>query len=343
MVGTFDNGWQTLFTAAGAVEQLDGTVIDKLKVFNFSTSPELQFTFWVAIFAVPFLNLNAFGVDPMNAQKMLCCGTPGGAKKAIIWSSAGHLATVLILTIGAALFDFYQKHPPTDPLIMDAMKWSAGQSGSPEMVFPVWILTEVPAGMRGLILCGLVAAAISSLDSLLAALSQTTLSLLHRTDREFTELEHLRMVRFSRLLVVVWGVVLIGCMLLLFAVQEKAQVPLLPLALGMTTYTVGPLLGMFLSALFGGGRSSVIGLIAGAVISFVLVLFVRNDVWVLFMSDSLAVSLAKLPSYELVEGLAEGAPKTVRTTFAFEWMWPITTLLTMGLGWIFGKKKLQFF
>lgn len=335
MVGTFDHGWQTLFASAGAVEQFDGTVINKLKIFDFSTSPELQFTFWVAIIAVPFLNLNAFGVDQLNAQRMFCCRNPRDAKKAIIWSSVGQFVTVLMLMVGAALFVFYLKNPPTDPLIMDAMKWSGGQPGAPDMVFPVWIVTEMPVGIRGLILSGIFAAAISSLDSILAALSQTTLSLIRHTDREITELEHHRMVTLSRLLVVFWGVVLTGFTFVLFAVQEKAKVPILPLAFGMTTYTVGPLLGMFLIALFGGGRGSVKGLIAGAIISFILVLFVRNDVWVLFMNDSLAQWLGTLPTYELIEG----TPKSVKTTFASEWMWPITTVLTMGLGWVFGKKK----
>ena len=335
MLGNFENGWQTLYTTAGAAEQLDGTVIDKLRVFNFSTLPELRLTFWVAIFAVPFLNLNAFGADQVNAQRLFCCRGSGDAKKAIIWSSAGQLLTALMLMIGAALFVFYMKHPPTDPLIMGVMKWSAGQSGSPDMVFPVWILTELPTGMRGLMLSCLFAAAISSLDSILAALSQTTLSMLRRTDGDFTELEHLRLVRHSRFLVVFWGAVLTGFTFVLFAVHEKTNASILPLAFGMTTYTVGPLLGMFLIALLGGGRGSVKGLIAGALISFVLVFFVRNDVWVLFMNDALALWLAKLPSYELVEG----PPMTVRTTLASEWMWPITTFLTMALGWVFGKKK----
>ena len=44
-------------------------------------------------------------------------------------------------------------------------------------IYPVWIVTELPVGLRGLILAGIFAAAISSLDSILAALSQTTLSL----------------------------------------------------------------------------------------------------------------------------------------------------------------------
>jgi len=330
MVSGFDNGWETLFSTARAAEQFDGTVIDKMHVFDFRMAPELQFTFWVAILAVPFLNLNAFGVDQLNAQRMFCCRSPQDAKKAIIWSSLGQLVTILMLMVGAALYVFYVKNPPTDPLIMDELKWAGGQPMVPDMVCPVWIVTEMPVLLRGLILAGIFAAAISSLDSILAALSQTTLSLMRRTDHEYTELEHASLVKLSRILVVVWGVVLTGFTFVLFYVREKTHVNILPLAFGMTTYTVGPLLGMFLIALLGGGRGSVKGLLVGAVTSFILVLFVRNDAWVLFMSDSLAETLSRLPTYALVDG----PPKGIKTTFASEWMWPITTFLTMALGWI---------
>lgn len=335
MVGSFENGWTTLFSAAGAAELFDGTTVDKMRVFNFDTSPDLQFTFWVAIFAVPFLNLNAFGVDQLNAQRMFCCRTPRDARKAILWSSVGQLVTILMLMVGAALFVFYLKNPPTDPMILEAMQWSGGQPGAPDMGFPVWIVTEMPVMLRGLILAGIFAAAISSLDSILAALSQTTLSLFHHTDGERSATEHRYLVKLSRLLVVFWGVALTGFTFVLFAVKEKTEVPILPLAFGMTTYTVGPLLGMFLTALVVGRRGCVRGLLAGALISFVLVLFVRNDIWVLFMNDDLAEWLARLPTYELVEG----THKSVKTTFASEWMWPITTFLTMGLGWIFRRRE----
>lgn len=93
----------------------------------------------------------------------------------------------------------------------------------------------MPVGLRGLILSGIFAAAISSLDSILAALSQTTLSLMRKTDHEYTGLEHAKLVRLSRILVVVWGVILTGFTFVLFAVKEKTEVPILPLAFGMTT------------------------------------------------------------------------------------------------------------
>ncbi len=206
MVASFPGGWDTLISTASSVQQFDGSVVDKLQVWNFSLDPDIEFTFWVALFAVPFLNLNAFGVDQLNAQRMFCCQNPSHAKKAIIWSSIGQLVTVLMLFVGAALFTFYQLNPPTDPMIMDAMKWEGGQPGEGDMVFPVWIVTELPVALRGLILAGIFAAAISSLDSILAALSQTTLSLFKKTDEDLSDSEHMKMVKLSRLLVLVWGV-----------------------------------------------------------------------------------------------------------------------------------------
>ena len=342
MVISFPGGWDTLISTASSVELFDGTMKDMLQVWDFRLDPDLEFTFWVALFAVPFLNLNAFGVDQLNAQRMFCCQNPSHARKAIIWSSLGQLVTVLMLFVGAALFTFYQLNPPTDPMIMDAFKWEGGQPGAGDNVFPVWIITELPVAVRGLILAGIFAAAISSLDSILAALSQTTLSLFKKTDQDFSDEEHKEMVTLSRLLVLGWGILLTGFTFVLLAVKDKTDINILPLAFGMTSYTVGPLLGMFLVALLGKGRGSVPGLILGAVISFVLVIFVRTDIWVLFMTNDLAQWLASLPTYELVGDLAGDAALSVKSTIASAWMWPVTTIITFLLGvvsgFIFGKQ-----
>jgi SSS family solute:Na+ symporter len=334
MVGSFDGGWGTLFEIARHAESFDGETVDKMRVFDFELDFALQFTFWVALIAVPFQNLTAFGVDQLNAQRMFCCRSASDARKAIIWSSVGQFITILMLMVGAALFVFYHLQPPTDPAIVEAMQWSGGQPGASDNAFPVWIVTELPVALRGLILAGIFAAAISSLDSILAALSQTTLSLLRRTDADHSEEEHQRLVRLSRLLVVGWGLLLTGFTFVLHLVRERSDVNILPLAFGMTTYTVGPLLGMFLLALMNRGRGAVSGLIVGAVLSFCLVALVRTDIWVLFMSDGLARALSVLPSYELVEGDA----LSIRPTFAFVWMWPLTTVITFGLGWLTSRK-----
>lgn len=89
-------------------------------------------------------------------------------------------------------------------------------------------------------------------------------------------------------------------------------------------------------ALWGRGRGSILGLTVGAVISFLLVLFVRTDIWVLCMTDDLAETLSQLPTYELVGG--EG--KTIKPTLSSAWMWPITTFLTIGCSLLLPKRRI---
>ena len=103
---------------------------------------------------------------------------------------------------------------------------------------------------------------------------------------------------------------------------------------------------MFLCALV--GRGSFRGLVLGSVLSFIAVLFIRNDVWVLlhtFELDLFGKSLgfrmpyewlAALPMY-FIEG--EGDAQALRTTVGFYWAWPLTTAVTFGLGLLWPGSK----
>jgi Na+/proline symporter len=202
--------------------------------------------------------------------------------------------------------------------------------GKPDYVFPMWIVTALPVGLSGLILAGVFAAAISSLDSILAALSQTTLSMIYHPERGEVKLTERQLLLRSRLLVIAWGVVLTLFTFLLVLIHEG--IPILSLAFGMTSYTVGPILAIFLAAML--GRGGVRGLVIGTVLSMILVLFVRTDVWTLFIYASLIEpeTLAKLPTYDLVGG-------SLKPVYGYYWMWPITAILTFVCGQVFGGRR----
>jgi len=322
-----DGGWEELFRTAkeaGKTEWLD---------FGFGTSDAFKFTFWVAIIAVPFLNVWAFGVDQLNAQRMFCCKNARDASKAIIWSSIGQFVTFLMLLVGAALFVWYAQNPP-EGVIAEGMKWKEdGTPGNGDAVFPIWIVSELPPGLSGLILGGVFAAAISSLDSILAALSQTTVSLIHRPEQQGSdELDQRKLLEQSRLWVVIWGVFLTAFTFLMRLAQEKTQIPILPLAFGMTTYTMGPLLAMFLCALM--GKGSFRGLLIGSVISFVGVLFIRADVWVLLHHWGMSYAwLGNLPMYWVDSAGA------LKTSVGFYWAWPATTIVTVLFGYLWPRSE----
>ena len=328
---------------------------------RFGIGPELKFTLWVALFAVPFQNLGIFGVDQLMAQRMFCCKSAKDAGRAIIFSSIGQLVTVLMLLIGAALFVNYHQngftdqeistifdvsgekiqevreeaqyaeHPVTEKSSQVPVPGSYEGKGKSGYIFPVWIVNALPVGLSGLILAGIFAAAISSLDSILAALSQTTLSLIYSPEKNQTTLSAKQLMNRSRFLVVIWGIVLTGFTLLLSVAQN---IPILPLAFGMTTYTVGPMLGIFVCSIL--GKGSFRGLMTGCLISFLAVLFVQTDIWNLLIKMDLlsAANFQKFPTFEI-----DIVGNSLKPKILFAWMWPLTFAITMACGLFFSNKR----
>jgi SSS family transporter len=307
-------GWSEIVEVNRSFVTGDGVAVDKMRVFDFTPPWEnamLSYTFWVAVLAMPFQNLAAFGTDQLNAQRIFCCGTPHEARKAIVWSSVSLVITLVMLAVGSGLFAWYQIKGMTPA---EASLFAKDAN----FVFPTWITTVVPPGVTGLILAGAFAAAISSLDSVLAALSQTSLSaILGRARVESAERSG-DMVRLSRVAVGVWAVLLSG-----FAIwmarghAESENKNLIDLAFGMVAYTYGPLLGILLAAILP-GKKSLRGIILGTILSILVVLWVRPE----------------LPRLLGGFGIDSGWLDLSRPRIAFPWFYPINALVTLGCAYL---------
>ncbi len=312
-------GWNEIVALNQVV--VDGTAIDKMRFLDLTTPferPELRYTLWVGLLAMPFQNFTAFGVDQLNTQRMFCCGSVSDARKAMCWSSVSILITLLMLAVGSGLFAWYQEFPPEAGL-------AAKFAESPNNVFPAWIVREVPVGLSGLILAAAFAAAISSLDSILAALSQTSLSVIYGQERMEEEGQGARMVRISRIAVLIWGVVLTLAALLLWIIYRRNDdSDLIGLAFGMVAYTYGPLLGVLLAALIP-WRTSGTGLMVGTFLSILLVAYFRPEL----------MSILEMIGQE---GLAQALIDS-RPPLASEWFFPFNALLTLASGIVGGLFK----
>ena len=314
IVSSLDNGWSTLMDVSGEA--------GKFTFLNLTSDPAVGFTLWVAIIAVPFQNLSAFGVDQLNAQRMFCCRDASDARKAMITSSAALLLTTLMLFVGAGLFAYYE------PLRIGGSEPAIFSKDS-NYIFPVWIVTELPVGLRGLILAGIFAAAISSLDSILAALSQTTLSLFRKPGNDKKQVK--KDLFNSRLLVLFWGIALS-----LFAIELdslRGKVNVVVLAFGMVSYTTGPMLGMFFASLLT-PRASAKGLSIGFACSFLLVAYLRPDVYQVLLNFEL-VTIDQVQNWSGLEVKNEKLSIQINTA----WAWPVTVFITWGCGILFSKKK----
>ncbi len=287
-----------------------GGSIDKMRVFDFTLpwdSPLLHYTFWVGVVAMPFQNFAAFGTDQLNAQRMFCCGSQKDARKAMVWSSVSLITTLLMLAVGAGLFAWYQ----VKGLSPDEV---AKFAENPNFVFPVWITTVLPSGLTGLILAGAFAAAISSLDSVLAALSQTSLSAWYGREKLEREGQGPAMVRRSRVAVVVWAVFLSAFAILLAGGYARSDNKnLIDLAFGMVAYTYGPLLGVLLAAILPGNRS-LHGLYLGVMASVLLVAWIRPE---------LGQLLDAVGFHAVADSLRGSRPQ-----LAFPWFYPVNAAIT---------------
>lgn len=251
--------WAVAGDLPGGFHQLIevGSAAGKFRFWDFSADPTKPFTFWTGAIAVTVFSTGLYGTDQLMAQRIFCCRDKNAAKLAVMASYIGLLVTAAMLLVGVGLFAFYKVHPPTGP----AAAWIA--AGPDTNVFPVFILTQLPAGVTGLLIAGIFAAAISSLDSILAALSQTTLSAVYLPlrrrlvwrglqarsvgggDLDSDPAEARHAVRASRALVVLWGILLCVAAGAVGRYKQVSGIDILQLALALATYTAGPLLAGF--------------------------------------------------------------------------------------------------
>ncbi len=307
-------GWQQIHELNQVI--IDGKPFDKTRILDLRTpfeSPMVSFTLWVGIFAMPFQNVAAFGVDQLSTQRMFCCGSAKDARKAICWSSVSILITYLMLAVGAGLFAWYQVNTPSP----DEVELFTQDRN---FVFPTWIIRELPMGISGLILAGAFAAAISSLDSILAALSQTSLSILYGRERLEDASSGEKMVFHSRVAVFIWGVILCLFSIGMFeAYSRNPDSDLIKLAFGILAYTFGPLLGILLAAIFP-KKIRVRGLMVGAVLSVLIVFYSRPELRLILDSIGLSEASAWLLAHQ--------------PGFISVWFFPINCAVTYGCGWL---------
>ena len=244
----------------------------KFRFWNFDTDPTIAYTFWAALFATTFSGIGSYGTDHMLAQRLLCCRDERDARRAIIMSILGMLITFAVALIGIGLWAYYQEYGLTG----EAARLVAEKG---DRIYPVFISDVLPVGVKGLVLAGAFAAAVSSLDSVLAALSQTTLSALVMPLRKRrsgprhsvtnVEQDEVFALRASRWLVVMWAILLILGGVVIESIASSYD-SILDLALAMATYTSGAILAAFFLA-FQGRPEVAGGLLYSAPLSMLLV------------------------------------------------------------------------
>lgn len=244
-----DNAQQML-ESAGKLEWLDWgfrTDEDGSTFFAFDEA----YTMIGGVIGVLFLTMSTHGTDQDMIQRSLTCSSQRGGQASLWFSAALNIPiVVLFLSVGSLLFAQYgsaEAVSAQQALLEQEHGLVAGKGR--DYIFPFWVLQNLPAGLKGLILAGLFAAAMSSLDSAMAALSSTAVKNVYEPYfRPGAPEAHY--VATGRVFTVIFGVILVGVALIVWASEgggsAKQGFGVLMLGLKVLTWIFPPLLGVFL-------------------------------------------------------------------------------------------------
>jgi SSS family transporter len=224
-IAKIDGGWS-------AVSEI-GAANDKFDMFRI----EWNFTekgFFAACAFGFFVYLGGHAVNFTTVQRYVSMPTVRDARRSLVIASVMvTLVCVLFFLVGSALFVFYQQNP--DP----AFDAGIESSKAGDLLLPHFVLTEVPKfGLVGLLLAGLFAAAMSSMDS---GINSVTASVVcdWLAGRELG-------LALSRALTVVFGAAIVAVAIALLQIDAPIFDILIKIAGGF----LGLLLGMFCLGMF---------------------------------------------------------------------------------------------
>lgn len=170
------------------------------------------------------------GTDQLIVQRLLSCRSLGDARKALVGSAFFVMIQFAIfLAVGALLWVYYGGQ--------DAA--ALGLTRTDE-IFPMFIVKQLPSPLAGLVLAGILAAAMSTLSSSLNALASSSLNDLMGS--RLAKMDAAAGLRLSRFLTLGWALIFVFFATLF----ENQQNPVVELGLSIASFTYGSLLGGFL-------------------------------------------------------------------------------------------------
>ena len=127
----------------------------RTRIFDWTPDLTTRVTSWGALIGSLVANLGMYGADQVSVQRYLAAKSLKGMQKSFILNTVGGWAMgFLMIGIGLGLYAFYALHPGNLPATIGGDK-----------VFPYFIATEMPLGLRGMMIAAILAAAMSSIDS----------------------------------------------------------------------------------------------------------------------------------------------------------------------------------
>ncbi len=282
----------------------DTALADGRMDLSLSFSVSERINLWSVLLAAAFLHLVQMSTDQVSVQRYLSAGSLREAQRSL-WIKLWFILPVLVLFYGTGLvlYAFYKTHG--DPL-------AAGLIAKEDQILPYFVVTQLPAGLPGLLIAAIYAASMSTISAGLNSLASATVVDFKQRLSKAPEGTQAQQVGNARWITVVYGIIV---MALAFAVS------VMPGNLVESVNTIigligGPLLGLFFLGMFtqrANTRGALIGCFVGFVALLSLLLY-QNGVFT-----------ATKPA----------------TMISFIWFSLFGCIITMSVGLLFSKPAAQ--
>jgi len=198
----------------------------KLVTLDFTPSFKVLYTFWGGVLGGALLAGASHGTDHLIVQRLLAARGLRDAQRALIGSG-------VFIILQFALF-----------LLVGTSLWLAGADPGPAMrgdaLYPTFAINRLPAGLAGLVIAGILAAAMSSHASAVNSLASASTQDFYAPLTGRHDPTHLLWV--GRWFTLMWTAVLVaGAMAF-----RNQNTPVVQLALSIASITYGGLLGTYL-------------------------------------------------------------------------------------------------
>lgn len=276
-----------------------------------------------------FLYASYYGCDQTQAQRLLSAKNEKTIRQLLLANGLLRFPVVFVycfmgLVIGALALSTPEFMNEISQVTQNHFPEEYASTGiKPDLMIPVFILKYLPHGMIGILMVGIMSAAMSSLSSTINSLSAVTVE--DFFNRGSKKLDNKQYIRISKISVVFWGAVCIGAAFL-FGGSDSPVIEIIN-AIGSVFY--GPVLATFVIAIFS-KKVNAEGMKAGIIIAVLINLIFSKTMqnmlgfdfgfsifwmWLNFTGFILAVAVAYL-----VSALTKTKAKTLtQVEHVFKW------------------------
>ncbi len=195
------------------------------------------YTLITALTGGAFFSIASHGTDHLIVQRLLATRDLKSGRRALIGSGIAVVFQYsLFMFIGLLLFGYYR-----------GISFSDLGLATADEVFVKFIVEDIPAGLSGLVIAAILAAAMSTLSSSINSLASATTMDFYKP-RWGTDSSPRRDLHISRIISLIWGLIVTASAFVFAWLQLKAgseQPAAVELGLGIASYTYGGLLGIF--------------------------------------------------------------------------------------------------